>query len=66
MTPCRVGICDLLCPIMSKCYSSVGQRSSKYSPHQGERAAADILKRRLAKGEIDVAEFEERRRALGE
>jgi putative membrane protein len=30
------------------------------------RTPLDILKERLARGEIDVAEFEERRRALGE
>jgi len=30
------------------------------------RAPLDILKERLAKGDIDVAEFVERRRALGE
>jgi putative membrane protein len=38
----------------------------RQGPHQGERRALDILKERLARGEIDVAEFEERRRALGE
>jgi putative membrane protein len=36
------------------------------SPRQGNRAALDILKKRLARGEIEVAEYEERRRALGE
>jgi putative membrane protein len=38
----------------------------RHSPRQGERTALDILKERLARGEIDVAEYEERRRALGE
>ena len=30
------------------------------------RTPLDILKERFARGEIDMAEFEERRRALGE
>jgi putative membrane protein len=38
----------------------------RQAPRQGERGALDILKERLARGEIDVAEYEERRRALGE
>jgi putative membrane protein len=38
----------------------------RHSPRQGERTALDILKERLARGEIDVAEYGERRRALGE
>lgn len=35
-------------------------------PGPPARTALDILKERLARGEIDVAEFEQRRKALGE
>jgi putative membrane protein len=38
----------------------------RHGPGPGARSSLDILKERLARGEIDVAEFEERRRALGE
>ena len=45
--------------------------SSEHSPFRqapgaGARSPLDILKERLARGEIDVAEYEERRRALRE
>jgi putative membrane protein len=41
---------------------------SLFGPPGGltSRTALDTLKERLARGEIDVAEFEERKRALGE
>jgi putative membrane protein len=38
----------------------------RHPPGAGARSPLDILKERLARGEIDVTEFEERRRALGE
>jgi putative membrane protein len=38
----------------------------RHAPGPGARSPHDILKERLARGEIDVAEYEERRRALGE
>lgn len=38
----------------------------RHGARPGERGALDILKERLARGEIDVTEYEERRRALGE
>jgi putative membrane protein len=44
--------------------------SSEHSPFRhaspGARSPLDILKERLARGEIDIAEYEERRRALGD
>jgi putative membrane protein len=38
----------------------------RHAPGPGAPSPLDILKERLARGEIDVAEYEERRRALGE
>ena len=38
----------------------------RQAPPQGRRPALEILEERLARGEIEVGEFEERRRALGE
>ena len=38
----------------------------RHAPGAGARSPLDILKERLARGEIDVAEYEERRRTLGE
>jgi len=38
----------------------------RHGPGPGQRSALEILKERLARGEIEVAEFEERKRALGD
>ena len=38
----------------------------RQGPPRGRRPALEILEERLARGEIDVGEFEERRRALAE
>ena len=38
----------------------------RHAPGPGAPSPLDTLKERLARGEIDVAEYEERRRALGE
>jgi putative membrane protein len=39
--------------------------NDRYSPSAGSDAAMDVLRERFARGEIDAAEFEERKRALG-
>ena len=38
----------------------------RHGPGSGQQSALDILKERLARGEIDVAEYEERKRALSD
>lgn len=43
-----------------------GQPAPFHHTPGGHRTALDILKERLARGEIDVAEYEERRKALGD
>ena len=42
-----------------------GQWPGTSSPNQAPRTPLEILRERFARGEIDKAEFEERRRVLG-
>jgi putative membrane protein len=57
------GVIILLIVLAVRWLGSVGHGSSSGS--SGKRAA-DILRERFARGEIDKTEFEERRRALGD
>lgn len=61
-----LGIVVLLVVLAVRWLGSSEHSPFRAPPSQGSKRALDILKERLARGEIDVAEFEERRRALGE
>lgn len=50
-----------LIPLFFYGFGTPGNQSSYQSPR---RDAMDILRDRYARGEIDIAEFEERQRAL--
>ena len=61
-----VGVIVVLVVLGIRWLGSSGHSPFRHVPGPGARGALDILKERLARGEIDVAEYEERRRALGE
>jgi putative membrane protein len=61
-----LGILVGLVVLVVRWLGSSEQSPFRHAPGPGARSSLDILKERLARGEIDVAEFEERRRALGE
>ena len=57
------GVIILLIVLAVRWLGGVGRGGHPTGPSEG--AAVDILRERFARGEIDKAEFEERRRALG-
>lgn len=59
------GIAVALTALLIRAFTGPGRGTVVHHPPPG-RTALDILKERFARGEIDKAEFEDKRRALSE
>lgn len=66
MTLLFIGVIAVVVVLAVRWLGSSEHSPFRHPPGAPPRAALDILKERLARGEIDVAEYEERKRALGE